>query len=122
MTVTVQWETFATRQNMLLQEHGGIMGAAICCAENGGDDTDDWTTCNRDRSFLLDRSEPALAGSNCTSSRGACLHPEKSCSASVTHCDKCEKHRHQKHEQDCDPNATGALACYGVTCIVDISQ
>lgn len=35
---------------------GGIMGAAVCCAENGGDPNDDWTTCDRDRDTLLDRS------------------------------------------------------------------
>lgn len=35
---------------------GGIMGAAVCCAENGGDPKDDWTTCDRDRDMLLDRS------------------------------------------------------------------
>ena len=35
---------------------GGIMGAAVCCAENGGDPNDDWTTCDRDRDMLLDRS------------------------------------------------------------------
>ena len=35
---------------------GGIMGAAVCCAENGGDPNDDWTTCDRDRDLLLDRS------------------------------------------------------------------
>ena len=34
---------------------GGIMGAAVCCAENGGDPNDDWTTCDRDRDILLDR-------------------------------------------------------------------
>lgn len=34
---------------------GGIMGAAVCCAENGGDPNDDWTTCDRDRDMLLDR-------------------------------------------------------------------
>ncbi|KAK9817658.1 hypothetical protein WJX72_000267 [[Myrmecia] bisecta] len=36
-------------------EHGGVLGAAVCCAENGGDLSDDWTTCPRDRSQLLDR-------------------------------------------------------------------
>ena len=35
---------------------GGIMGAAVCCAENGGDPNDDWTTCDSDRDVLLDRS------------------------------------------------------------------
>lgn len=35
---------------------GGIMGAAVCCAENGGDPNDDWTTCDQDRDTLLDRS------------------------------------------------------------------
>ena len=37
---------------------GGIMGAAVCCAENGGDPNDDWTTCDQDRDELLDRSLP----------------------------------------------------------------
>ena len=32
------------------------MGAAVCCAENGGDPGDDWTTCDTDRDQLLDRS------------------------------------------------------------------
>jgi len=36
--------------------HGGILGAAVCCAENGGDPDDDWTTCDGDRDALLDRA------------------------------------------------------------------
>lgn len=39
----------------LVQRHGGIMGAAVCCAENGGSPYDEWTTCDRDRDQLLDR-------------------------------------------------------------------
>lgn len=39
----------------LVQQAGGILGAAVCCAENGGDPNDDWTTCDRDRDVLLDR-------------------------------------------------------------------
>ena len=39
-------------------KHGGILGACICCAEIGGDPSDDWTTCERDRSELLDRLVP----------------------------------------------------------------
>ena len=35
--------------------HGGILGAAVCCAERGGDPSDDWTTCEADRDLLLDR-------------------------------------------------------------------
>lgn len=35
--------------------HGGLLGAAVCCAEQGGDPSDDWTTCERDRDELLDR-------------------------------------------------------------------
>lgn len=35
--------------------HGGLLGAAVCCAEQGGDPADDWTTCERDRDELLDR-------------------------------------------------------------------
>lgn len=38
----------------LVAEHGGLLGAAICCAERGGDPEDDWTTCDRDRDELLD--------------------------------------------------------------------
>ena len=36
-------------------EHGGLLGAAVCCAEQGGDPSDDWTTCEGDRGELLDR-------------------------------------------------------------------
>lgn len=39
----------------LVKSAGGILGAAVCCAENGGDPNDDWTTCDRDRDVLLDR-------------------------------------------------------------------
>ena len=39
----------------LVKAAGGILGAAVCCAENGGDPKDDWTTCDRDREVLLDR-------------------------------------------------------------------
>ena len=35
--------------------HGGVLGAAVCCAENGGDADDEWTTCPGDRDELLDR-------------------------------------------------------------------
>ena len=35
--------------------HGGVLGAAVCCAENGGDPDDEWTTCPGDRDELLDR-------------------------------------------------------------------
>ncbi len=35
--------------------HGGVMGAAVCCAEDGGNPADDWTTCDADRDMLLDR-------------------------------------------------------------------
>lgn len=35
--------------------HGGALGAAVCCAERGGDPADDWTTCEADRGELLDR-------------------------------------------------------------------
>ena len=38
-----------------MKEHGGVLGAAVCCAENGGDPEDEWTTCERDRDSLLDR-------------------------------------------------------------------
>ena len=46
----------ATRLADMVKQAGGIMGAAVCCAENGGDPNDDWTTCDRDRDMLLDRS------------------------------------------------------------------
>ncbi|KAL6782606.1 hypothetical protein ACKKBG_A07455 [Auxenochlorella protothecoides x Auxenochlorella symbiontica] len=39
----------------LVAAHGGALGAAVCCAERGGDPADDWTTCDRDRGELLDR-------------------------------------------------------------------
>ena len=35
--------------------HGGVLGAAVCCAEDGGKPEDDWTTCDGDRDALLDR-------------------------------------------------------------------
>ena len=35
--------------------HGGVLGAAVCCAEDGGDPADEWTTCAEDRDALLDR-------------------------------------------------------------------
>jgi cytosine/creatinine deaminase len=34
---------------------GGALGAAVCCAEDGGDSADEWTTCPGDRHTLLDR-------------------------------------------------------------------
>jgi cytosine deaminase len=34
---------------------GGLLGAAVCCAEDGGDPADDFTTCEADRDLLLDR-------------------------------------------------------------------
>lgn len=39
----------------LVATHGGCLGAAVCCAEKGGDPEDDWTTCEADRDELLDR-------------------------------------------------------------------
>ncbi|KAK9842487.1 hypothetical protein WJX81_002358 [Elliptochloris bilobata] len=38
-----------------VKAHGGVLGAAVCCAENGGDPEDERTTCERDRDQLLDR-------------------------------------------------------------------
>lgn len=35
--------------------HSGVLGAAVCCAEDGGKPQDDWTTCEADRDELLDR-------------------------------------------------------------------
>ena len=45
----------ATALADLVAAHGGILGAAVCCAERGGDPADDWTTCEADRDQLLDR-------------------------------------------------------------------
>lgn len=39
----------------IVAKHGGLLGAAVCCSENGGDPADDWTTCESDRDVLLDR-------------------------------------------------------------------
>lgn len=39
----------------IVAKHGGLLGAAVCCAEQGGDPSDDWTTCESDRDELLDR-------------------------------------------------------------------
>jgi cytosine/creatinine deaminase len=39
----------------IVARHGGLLGAAVCCSENGGDPADDWTTCEKDRDVLLDR-------------------------------------------------------------------
>lgn len=38
-----------------IAQHNGVLGAAVCCAERGGDPEDDWTTCEKDRDELLDR-------------------------------------------------------------------
>lgn len=53
-------EAKATQLADLVQQAGGILGAAVCCAENGGDPNDDWTTCDRDRDELLDRCTAPL--------------------------------------------------------------
>lgn len=45
----------ATRLADVVAQHGGLLGAAVCCAEQGGSKDDDWTTCDRDRDLLLDR-------------------------------------------------------------------
>lgn len=45
----------ATRLADAVKEYGGLLGAAICCAEKGGFPEDDWTTCESDRNVLLDR-------------------------------------------------------------------
>jgi hypothetical protein len=39
--------------------HNGVLGAAVCCAEDGGKPQDDWTTCEADRDMLLDRCLPS---------------------------------------------------------------
>ncbi|KDD74274.1 hypothetical protein H632_c1439p0, partial [Helicosporidium sp. ATCC 50920] len=36
-------------------EHGGVLGAAVCCGDRGGFAEDEFTTCAADRSELLDR-------------------------------------------------------------------
>ena len=51
----------ATQLANVVKEHSGILGAAVCCAENGGSPCDDWTTCHKDQSFLLDRFVVMLA-------------------------------------------------------------
>jgi cytosine/creatinine deaminase len=38
-----------------VKEYDGILGAAVCCSDKGGLETDDWTTCDNDRGVLLDR-------------------------------------------------------------------
>ncbi|KAK9806482.1 hypothetical protein WJX73_001862 [Symbiochloris irregularis] len=48
-------EAAACKLADIVKKYGGIMGAAVCCAENGGDASDDWTTCSKDRDVLLDR-------------------------------------------------------------------
>ena len=48
-------EAAAARLADLVAAHGGLLGAAVCCAERGGDPADDWTTCEADRGALLDR-------------------------------------------------------------------
>lgn len=45
----------ATRLADTVAAHGGLLGAAVCCAERGGCPDDDWTTCEQDRGQLLDR-------------------------------------------------------------------
>ncbi len=45
----------AAAHALQVKAHGGVLGAAVCCAENGGDPEDEWTTCERDRDLLLDR-------------------------------------------------------------------
>ncbi len=47
----------ATKLADTVAAHGGLLGAAVCCAEKGGHPSDDWTTCERDRDELLDRWE-----------------------------------------------------------------
>jgi cytosine/creatinine deaminase len=35
--------------------YNGILGAAVCCSDKGGLESDDWTTCDKDRDVLLNR-------------------------------------------------------------------
>ena len=62
-------EAKAVQLANLVKSAGGILGAAVCCAENGGDPNDDWTTCDRDRDVLLDRYAQMLDWSNLRSSQ-----------------------------------------------------
>jgi hypothetical protein len=39
----------------IVASYQGILGAAVCCSEDGGLVSDDWTTCEDDRDQLLDR-------------------------------------------------------------------
>lgn len=48
-------EAAAVRLADTVAKYGGLLGAAVCCAEEGGSPTDDWTTCDGDRDELLDR-------------------------------------------------------------------
>ena len=48
-------EAASTRLADTVAAYGGLLGAAVCCAEEGGSKTDDWTTCDGDRDELLDR-------------------------------------------------------------------
>ena len=48
-------EAEATKLADTVARYGGLLGAAVCCAEEGGSPTDDWTTCDADRDVLLDR-------------------------------------------------------------------
>ena len=43
-----------------VKQHGGVLGACVCCAEDGGLPSDELTTCHRDRDQLLDRCELRL--------------------------------------------------------------
>ena len=38
----------------LVASHGGVLGAAVCCGEDGGTDADDLTTCGKELPTLLD--------------------------------------------------------------------
>jgi cytosine/adenosine deaminase-related metal-dependent hydrolase len=48
-------EGAAVRLADTVARYGGLLGAAVCCAEEGGSPADDWTTCDGDRDELLDR-------------------------------------------------------------------
>ena len=60
-------ELVAERLADIVAEHGGALGACVCCAEIGGHPSDEWTTCESDRDMLLSRLV------SCSWQHSACL-------------------------------------------------
>lgn len=59
--------------------HNGVLGAAVCCAEDGGKPEDDWTTCEGDRDELLDRwaaESVSIDFVHCKGAHKGCSKPE----------------------------------------------